>query len=129
MLFHVNIIVKLIYNHNLLFLPDKNTSLLLLCFAEVLEKKSETKMGCGGESPRCKQAWMQNEIKTQQEMTHALYTTQASQFNTRARTLTDTGENEGKEGTPKGGVLIPFVVINVNWKNELYNMVPCWVIT
>lgn len=127
MLFHVNIIVKLIYNHNLLFLPDKNT--WLLCFAEVLEKKSETKMGCGGESPRCKQAWMQNKIKTQQEMTHALYTTQASQFNTRARTLTDTGENEGKEGTPKGGVLIPFVVINVNWKNELYNMVPCWVIT
>lgn len=86
-------------------------------------------MGCGGESPRCKHAWMRNKIKTQQEMTHALYTTQASQFNTRARTLTDTGKNEGKEGTPKGGVLIPFVVINVNWKNELYNMVPCWVIT
>lgn len=92
-------------------------------------------MGRGGEIPRLKQKWLQNlkKKKMQYQISrkwHRLYRKKKSgpsnliHVHVRSRS-----RKEGKEGNPKGGVLIPFVVIDVNWKNELYNMVPCWVIT
>lgn len=143
MLLHVHIIVKLIYNLNLLFLQDKNmnkvnrpfqvSTLELTQIGSGLCVRSEKLVSrhfcallkCSRRS--LKQRWgvvegghivNKSECKTKSKHSRKRHTGCIQRrphnlIHVHARSQT-WGINEGKEGTPKGGVLIPFVVIDVN---------------